>query len=133
MTKCVKPILIIGILLAMLLPLALGVNGQSASPITLDERYEAMPFGPGAVVIPMDEKQNDTILSFGLVHALLRNETVCYRLIGPPDSFIKTDAFPDGANYSGGPILLSGFNEVISESILRSWVTVSQIFAGPLQ
>jgi len=84
------------------LPLIQTAEAQSDNIVAIKERYEAMPFGPGAVVIPMDEKQNNVILSFGFMHALLRNETICHRLIGPPDSTIKTDVFPLGANYSGG-------------------------------
>ena len=119
--------MLIGVLFLMLVSTSLSASGQGMTPIVVKERYEAVPFGPGAIVIPMDEKQNHTIHSFGLIHALLRNETVCYRLIGPPGTFIKTDAFEDGANYTGGPIILSGYNETVVDEVLASFPAVTHL------
>ena len=97
---------------------------QTARPLVTKERYETMPFSAGSIVIPMDEKQNDTVKAFGLVHALLRNGTACYRLIGPPDPTIPTEQFPLGANYSGGPLVISGTNMTGIQPVLDAFPSV---------
>ena len=113
-------------LLGMLLVVSLTPSVSAATrPFTTKERYDTIPFSAGALVIPMDDKQNDTILAFGMMHALLRNETVCNRLIGPPDTFIKTDEFPDGANYSGGPIIIVGANASVIEGVKNAFPSVA--------
>jgi hypothetical protein len=102
---------------------------QRPTPLTVKERYEAMAFGTGHLVIPMDEKQNNTVLAFGVIHALLRNGTVCYRLIGPPAHTIKTEELPDGANYTGGPVVIMDANLTVLSGILDIFpgVTVHNI------
>ena len=121
----IKTIMLAGVILVFFLPLIQTAEAQSDYIVAINERYEAMPFGPGAVVIPMDEKQNSVIESFGFMHALLRNETVCHRLIGPPDSTIKTDVFPLGANYSGGPIVLIDYNITVLDGVRAAFTNVT--------
>ena len=62
-------------------------------------------FPPGTFVMPMDNKQADMTAAFGFAHAMLRNGSYLYRIINPPNESIKTDAFPAGEEYRGGPIL----------------------------
>ncbi|MBU4031405.1 MAG: hypothetical protein KKD98_01235, partial [Candidatus Thermoplasmatota archaeon] len=106
----------------VLLPLS---SAQTARPLGTRERYETMPFTSNDLVIPMDEMQNDTVRAFGLVHALLRNDTICYRLIGPPDPVIKTSEYPQGVNYSGGPIIISGHDSEVVNAVLDKFPSVT--------
>ena len=118
-------VLIVCVVLLFLFQLTFSAEAQANDVITVRERYEAMPFAPGSIVIPMDEKQNDSILSFGFMHALLRNNTICYRLIGPPGSLIRTEAFPDGVDYVGGPIMIQEYNQTLLESIKTMFPSVT--------
>jgi hypothetical protein len=49
------------------------------------EELVTITFPPDSYIIPMDDKQNDIIKSFGFVHALLRNNSFIYRIIEPPN------------------------------------------------
>ena len=46
---------------------AQNAAAQAERPLVVRERYDTMPFSAGSIVIPMDDKQNDTIISFGLI------------------------------------------------------------------
>jgi len=115
-------VLAIFIVISLVVP---DAAAQIERPLVTRERYDTMPFSAGSIVIPMDEKQNDTTRSFGLIHALLRNGIVCYRLIGPPDPFIGTEEFPQGANYSGGPIIIAHSNISGIQPILDTFPSVT--------
>jgi hypothetical protein len=118
---------VLGFLLLGILILTAAMPGSVSAdrPLTTKERYDTMPFPEGSMVIPMDEKQNDTILAFGMMHALLRNDTPCHRLIGPLDPFIVTEEFTSGANYSGGPVVITGFNTSVIEQVRATFPSVT--------
>ena len=102
-----------------------AVSAEQRRSITSQERYETLPFSPGSLIIPMDEKQNDRLQAFGMLHALLRNETICYRLIGPPATFIKTLTYSNGSDYAGGPIILVEYNITLLAGIITQFSEVT--------
>ncbi|MBI5000207.1 MAG: hypothetical protein HZB92_01575 [Euryarchaeota archaeon] len=92
-------------------------SSASAAEEGVFERYETMPFQPGTLVIPMDAGQKDVLSAFGFVHSLLRNGTAVQRIITPPDLWLVTEARPDGANFSGGPFVISEPNSTAINAV----------------
>ncbi|MCK4758236.1 MAG: hypothetical protein KAS67_07280, partial [Thermoplasmata archaeon] len=130
--RATRLLLIISLLAIVLLMSNLATSAGAAEQtrsITSEERYETLPFSPGCLIIPMDEKQDDRLLAFGMLHALLRNDTICYRLIGPPAVFVHTEQVPEGSNYSGGPMVLLEFNITLMDEIRAGFpeVTVHEV------
>ena len=88
-------------------------------------------FPANCFIIPMDNHQADVIKAFGLVHALLRNNTMVCRIIEPlpapaqPNITIKTLTCPNGDNYSGGPILVHYIYQNSVNSLLGMYPTVT--------
>jgi hypothetical protein len=62
-------------------------------------------FHANTFILPMDDKQTDLTAAFGFAHAMLRNGSIIYRIIEPPNETIITDVYPSGTLYLGGPIL----------------------------
>ena len=96
------------------------------------ERYEMMPFENGTLLIPMDSMQADRLSVFGMIHALLRNDTQLHRLITPPEQFIRTRNRPAGANYSGGPFLVTEFNETLMDEMRNKFQNVTVDYVSEL-
>jgi hypothetical protein len=93
-------------------------------------------FPSGTVVVPMDNKQNDRIKVYGLIHEFLssRPDAEVARVIEPPDVSMQTALTPTGAVYQGGPFLiearfLGDVNSLLSTSPFIS-VTTTQLTAS---
>ncbi len=87
--------------------------------------FENVTFPTGSYVIPMDDKQNDTLKVFGFMHALLRNGSMIHRIIEPPDMTMRTATFPGGAIYYGGPVLVLPEYESIVTSVIASFPSIT--------
>jgi hypothetical protein len=90
-------------------------------------------FPAGTFVIPMDEKQADRVLVFGLVHALLYENATLFRVIEPPNVTLSTNMTASPAAFYGGPFLVYPVDsakvaQVRSELDFRH-VTVGQLTA----
>jgi len=93
-------------------------------------------FPTGTIVVPMDNKQNDRIKVYGLIHEFLssRPDAELARIIEPPDVSIQTALTPTGAVYQGGPFLidarfLGNVNSLLSTSRFTG-VTITQLTAS---
>ena len=93
-------------------------------------------FPTGTIVVPMDNKQNDRIKVYGLIHEFLssRPDAEVARIIEPPDVSIRTTLTPSGAVYQGGPFLidarfLGNVNSLLSTSPFTG-VTMTQLTAS---
>jgi hypothetical protein len=84
----------------------LGLLLSSIGPVPVATADETITFPPGTFVIPADDKQADAMRCFGLIHRVLREGAVIYRIIEPPDVNLKTTANPSGTLYRGGPVLV---------------------------
>lgn len=82
-------------------------------------------FPVGTIVLPMDWRQADITAAFGFAHAMLRNNSFLFRIIGPPDVTLKTDAYPSGGAYAGGPIMIMPSNAGIANAVKAAFASVS--------
>lgn len=75
-------------------------------PAAIEQELETVTFPAGTYIIPMDDKQSDIIKAFGFLANTLQSGATIYRIIEPPDVSIKTNGYPAGTVYSGGPVLV---------------------------
>ena len=86
---------------------------------------EAMTFQPGSFVIPMDDKQFDRIGVYGLLHAILRRGCEIFRIIQPPDVFLRTNLHPGGEVFRGGVVIVEQRFENLVNQERQSFPDVS--------
>ncbi len=95
----IRPFLCI---LLTILPLLLPVA------YSLPSLESGVSFPVGTFVIPMDEKQAERVVVFGIIHALLRspNPAQVFRVIEPPDITLTSNLTASPESFTGGPFLL---------------------------
>jgi len=80
-------------------------------------------FSPGAIVVPMDDKQADRVHVYGFIHEFLRDNpgSQVSRIMEPPNVVLQTDLTPAGVLYQGGPFLIdSGFTSAVNTMLTNS-------------
>ncbi len=85
-------------------PIVNKTIGEPKYWMGLEAKYEDS-FVNGTYVIPFDEKQGDILHAFGFVQKVLETGHA-YRVIERPNATLYTNLTPQGAVYTGGPILV---------------------------
>jgi hypothetical protein len=127
--KIVRNTTVCLLLISVLIAPVLSIVAGAVTPLA------AGTFPAGTLVVPMDDKQNDRVHVYGLIHEFLRTPSAqVARIIEPPDVTMQTAISPAGSLYQGGPFLIDASLKPAVGALLGNstfaQVTVTQLTAS---